>query len=99
MKKQLRSLWFMSALALFLSVGIGLNAQQTSPPAQPPDAQAQQPSTPDHAPPPATTDHAQPIQTRSQTPSKTQDKAGKTTPQPRTERTQRAREKSFKARV
>ena len=91
MKKQLRSLWFMSALALFLSVGIGLNAQQTTPQTQPPDAQAQQPSTPDQAPPPATTDQAQPSQTPSQTP----DQAGQTTPQARTESAQSAGVQSF----
>ena len=72
MKKQVRSL-YIGALAMFLSVGIGLNAQNSTPPAQPPDAQAQQPSTPDQATPPATKDQAQPTQTPSQTPSQTPD--------------------------
>jgi outer membrane biosynthesis protein TonB len=95
MKKQLRSLWFMSALALFLIVGIGLNAQQATPPAQPPDAQAQQPSTPDQAPPPATTDQAQPSQTPSQTPGQTPDQKGQTTPQASTESAQPSAVQSF----
>jgi outer membrane biosynthesis protein TonB len=68
MKKQIRFVWYISALVLFLSVGIALNAQQTPPPTQPPDAQAQQPATPDQA---------QPSQTPSQTPSPTPDKAEK----------------------
>src|SRR5258708_30469142 len=60
MTKQVRSLWYIGALALFLSVCVGLNAQNTTPKSQPPDAQAQQPATPDQA---------QPSQTPSQTPS------------------------------
>lgn len=68
MKKQIRFVWCISTLVLFLSVGIALNAQQTPPPTQPPDAQAQQPATPDQA---------QPSQTPSQTPSPTPDKAEK----------------------
>jgi hypothetical protein len=49
MKKQVRSLWFMGALALFLSVGMALSAQD-APKTQPLDAQAQQPATPDQTP-------------------------------------------------
>ena len=62
MKKQLQSLWFLSALALFLSVGISLNAQQTAPQSQSTDQQA------DPAPPPPAQDQAQPSQTPSQPP-------------------------------
>jgi len=63
MKKQVQSLWSLSALALFLSAGVALNAQQTpnTPPAtQPPDAQAQQPANPDQTQPPTTTAPAPP---------------------------------------
>jgi predicted lipid-binding transport protein (Tim44 family) len=75
MKKQTRSLWYITALVLFLSLGVALNAQ-TTPQTQPPDAQAQQPATPDQA---------QPSQEKSQTPSQApaeapreaQDQAGK----------------------
>jgi predicted lipid-binding transport protein (Tim44 family) len=67
MKKQTRSLWYITALVLFLSLGVALNAQ-TTPQTQPPDAQAQQPATPDQA---------QPSQEKSQTPSPTPDQAGK----------------------
>ena len=67
MKKQVRSLWFLSVLALFLSVGIGLSAQQTNPPAaQPPDAQAQQPANPDQTQPPTTTAPAPPAASETQ---------------------------------
>jgi hypothetical protein len=71
MKKHSRSLLFISALALFLSAALGLNAQST-PSTQPPDTQAQQPSTPDQTTP-ATT----PSQT---TPNQTPEKAGQATP-------------------
>jgi preprotein translocase subunit SecG len=62
-----KSLWFIGALVLFLSVGIALSAQ-TTPQTQSPDAQAQQPATPDQTPAPAPTDQAQANQTPSQTP-------------------------------
>jgi hypothetical protein len=70
MKKPIQSLWFLSILALFLSLGLSLNAQTTSQPAQPPDAQAQpaqppqaQPTQPpDQAAPPATEASAQSAQ-------------------------------------
>ncbi|MCU1299775.1 MAG: hypothetical protein JWQ87_59 [Candidatus Sulfotelmatobacter sp.] len=47
MKKQAQSLWFLSALALFLSVGISLSAQDSTPQTStPPDAQSQPAPTP-----------------------------------------------------
>ena len=73
MKKQVRSLWYIGALALFLSVCVGLNAQNTTPKSQPPDAQAQQPATPDQAQP----NQPPPSQTPSQAP--TQDQTGQAT--------------------
>ncbi len=45
MKKQVQSLSIVSALLLFLSVTVALNAQQTSPQTPPSDSQAE-PSTP-----------------------------------------------------
>jgi hypothetical protein len=75
MKKQFQPLWLLSALVLFLSVGISLNAQQTAPqnqspsqqaqPAPPPPAQQTAPPTSDEpAPPPSaqspTSDQAAP---------------------------------------
>lgn len=76
MKKHTRSLLFSSALALFLSAAMGLNAQST-PSTQPPDTQAQQPSTPETTPstPSTPQDQATPSQT---TP--TPEKAGQATP-------------------
>jgi len=56
MKKQVQSRWFPSALVLFLSVGISLNAQQPTPQSQRPDSQTQQPA------------QAQPDQAGQQTP-------------------------------
>jgi hypothetical protein len=50
MTKQLRSLWFLSALALFLSVGISLSAQESTPSTAAPDAQAQPAQTPETQP-------------------------------------------------
>ncbi len=62
MKKQIQFLWLLSALILFLSVSIALNAQQT-PQTQPADPQTQQPATPDQARPSQTPDsQAQPTQ-------------------------------------
>lgn len=46
MKKQIQTLWLLSVLAVFMSMSMGLNAQQT----QPPDQQAQPPSTGQQAP-------------------------------------------------
>jgi hypothetical protein len=89
MKKHVRSLWFIGALVLFLSLGIALNAQ-TTPQTQPPDAQAQQPATPDQA---------QPSQEKSQTPSptprETQDQAGKPAASAQGESAQPAGAQSF----
>ena len=81
MKKQLQ--WFISALALFLSVGIALNAQNT-PKTQPPDAQSQQPaadqtqpqSTPEQSQQPAAPPQAEPNPTPKQAP----DQAGQAAP-------------------
>jgi uncharacterized protein YdeI (BOF family) len=55
MKKRIQTLWLSGALILFVSMSIGLSAQQT----QAPDPQAQQP---------AQTDQEQPSQKPSQTP-------------------------------
>jgi outer membrane biosynthesis protein TonB len=68
MRKQVRFVWYISALVLFLSVGIAFSAQQSAAPTQAPDAQAQKPATPDQA---------QPSQTPSPAPSQTPDQAGK----------------------
>jgi uncharacterized protein YdeI (BOF family) len=57
MKKQIQSLWLLGAV-LFLSVGITLQAQQTTPQNQPPDSQAQQPAQPPQAQPSQTPDRA-----------------------------------------
>jgi hypothetical protein len=62
MKKPIQSLWFLSILALFLSLGLSLNAQTTSQPAQPPDAQAQPAQPPDAQAQPAQPPQAQPTQ-------------------------------------
>ena len=72
-----RSLLFTSALALFLSAAIGLNAQSTPSSTTPPDAQAQQPSTPEQAAPPTSTAPApdQATPPSSQTPEKSQQAA------------------------
>jgi Protein of unknown function (DUF5818) len=73
MKKQFRPLWWLSALAFVLSVGLALNAQQTTPqqgqstgqqaqpPAAPPAAQTPAPPTSDEpAPPPSAQSPAAP---------------------------------------
>ena len=67
MKKPAQSFCLFSVLALFLTLGLSLNAQTTPPPAQQPDAQsqpAQQPQAqpaqpPDQAAPPSTETTAQ----------------------------------------
>jgi uncharacterized protein YdeI (BOF family) len=82
MKKQVRFVWYISALVLFLSVGIALNAQQTPPPAQAPDAQGQQPASPDKAQP-------------SQTPSQTPAQAGEAAPDARAQSAQPTSAQSF----
>jgi cytoskeletal protein RodZ len=63
MKKHTGSLLFTSALALFLSAAIGLNAQSTPSSTQPPDTQAQQPSMPDQTTPATPQDQTTPSQT------------------------------------
>jgi predicted lipid-binding transport protein (Tim44 family) len=89
MKKPTLSLWYITALVLFLSLGIALNAQNT-PQTQPPDPQAQQPATPDQA---------QPSQDKSQIPSQapgeTQDQAGKPASSAQGESAQPAGAQSF----
>jgi hypothetical protein len=86
MKKHSRSLLFISAVALFLSAALGLNAQST-PSTQPPDTQAQQPSTPDQTTPATTPSQTAPSQTTPRettpnqtTPNQTPEKAGQATP-------------------
>ena len=63
MKKQLRSLWFLSALALFLSVGISLSAQDSTPSTPAPDAQAKPAQTPAPDAQPAPAQEGQPKRT------------------------------------
>jgi outer membrane biosynthesis protein TonB len=89
MTKRVQSFWLLSALVVFLSVGISLNAQQTTPQTAAPDPQAQQPTatqptapaetdqtqTPAQAPSSQTPDEAQPTQTPSQPPAQTPDRA------------------------
>jgi hypothetical protein len=75
MKKRVQSLWFLSALVVFLSVGISLNAQQTTPQTDP---QAQQPTATQptaQASASQTPDAAQPTQTPSQPPAQTPEQA------------------------
>ncbi len=50
MKRQIQSLWFLSALVVFLSVGISLNAQDSTSQTKTPDAQSQQQAPPSQAP-------------------------------------------------
>jgi hypothetical protein len=84
MKKQVRTLWFLSVLALFLSVGTSLHAQQTTPPTQTPDEQSQPAQTPETQP--AQAPQAQP------TPP---DQNGQATPESQTQSTQTAGAQSF----
>jgi outer membrane biosynthesis protein TonB len=76
MKSRVQSLCFLTALVLFLSVGISLNAQQTTPQPIPPDPQAQQPTSDQPAPP------AAPEQSTQQTPSQPPSQAPDQTTQP-----------------
>ena len=80
MTKRVQSLWFLSALALFLSVGISLTAQQTTPPTQTPDPQAQQPTADQPAPPPAVDQSQTPAP-----PAQTPDQATKPAPDSQTQ--------------
>ena len=89
MKKQVRSLWFLSALALFLSVGISLNAQDSSPQTKTPDAQSQ----PAQAPAPDA--QSQPAQTPQAPPSQTPDETRQPAPDSQAQPTQSAGAQSF----
>ena len=72
MKNRVQSLFFLSALVLFLSVGISLSAQQTTPPATTtPDPQAQQPTSDQPAPPAQSQTAPTPSQPPAQTPDQT----------------------------
>jgi len=89
--KKVQSLWFLSALVLFLSVGISLSAQTTTPPSTT-DTPAQPSATPDApAQPSSTPDQAQPRQTPSQTP----DQANKPAPESQTPTAQPTDAQSF----
>lgn len=83
--KQVRSLWFLSALALFLSVGISLNAQQTTPQTQTPDPQSQ----------PAQAPETQPAQTPQAQPTPAPEQNGQAAPESQTQSTQSAGAQSF----
>jgi hypothetical protein len=83
MKKRVQTFSLVSAVIMFLSVGIALNAQQTTPQSQPADPQAQ--------PAPATPEQAQPNQTPSQTP----DTAEQPAPDAQAQSAQRAGVQSF----
>jgi hypothetical protein len=59
MKKEFQSIWSLGALALLLTVGISLSAQQSTQPTQPTDPTAQQPATaPQQAQPSQTPDNS-----------------------------------------
>jgi hypothetical protein len=49
MKRQIQSLWFLSALVVFLSVGISLIAQDSTSQTKTPDAQSQPAQAPDQS--------------------------------------------------
>jgi hypothetical protein len=74
MKKQVQFLWFLSMLALFLSVGMSLSAQDSTQPTQTPDAQSQPAQT--AAP------EAQSTPTQEAQPSQTPDAQSQPTPAP-----------------
>src|SRR5260370_20904205 len=73
MKRQIQSLWFLSALVVFLSVGISLNAQDSTSQTKTPDAQSQP------AQAPAQAQEGQPSQTPESQSSQAPD-AGKSAP-------------------
>jgi hypothetical protein len=93
MKNRVQSLLFLSALVLFLSVGISLNAQQTTTPTTTPDPQAQQPTS-DQPAPPAASEQSTP-QTPSQPPSQTPDQTTQPTPNSQGESAQPTGVQSF----
>jgi len=101
MKKQIRSLWLLSALALFVSVGISLNAQDSSPQTKTPDAQSQpaQAPAPDAQSQPAQTPapekESQPAQTPQAPPSQTPDETRQPAPDSQAQPTQSAGAQSF----
>jgi outer membrane biosynthesis protein TonB len=101
--KKVQSLWFLSALALFLSVGISLSAQETTtPPASTPDTQAQPAPAPDQTQPSAKPDQSQPTATPGQsqtTPSQTPDEAKKPSPESQAPSAQPADTQSFSGTV
>ena len=78
MKHRVQSSCFLTALVLFLSLGISLNAQQTTPQTTTPDPQAQQPTSDQPAPPTASEQSRQ--QTPSQPPSQAPDQTTQPTP-------------------
>jgi outer membrane biosynthesis protein TonB len=79
MKKQIQSLWFLSALALFLSVGISLSAQDSTAPTTPaPDAQSQPAQTPAPDAKSTPAQEGQPGQTPETTPSQAPDAPAQT---------------------
>jgi Protein of unknown function (DUF5818) len=86
MKNRVQSLLFLSALVLFLSVGISLDAQQTTPQTTTPDQQAQQPTSDQPAPPAASEQSTQ--QTPSQPPSQAPDQTTQPTPNSQAESAQ-----------
>jgi hypothetical protein len=93
MKNRVQSLLFLSALVLFLSVGISLNAQQTTTPTTTPDPQAQQPTS-DQSAPPAASEQSTP-QTPSQPPSQTPGQTTQPTPNSQGESAQPTGVQSF----
>jgi outer membrane biosynthesis protein TonB len=86
MKNRVQSLCFLTALVLFLSAGISLNAQQTTPQTKTPDPQAQQPTSDQPAPPAASEQSTQ--QTPSQPPSQTPDQTTQPAPNSQAESAQ-----------
>ena len=99
MKKQIRSLWLLGALVLFVSVGISLNAQDSSTQTQTPDAQSQpaQAPAPDAQSQPAQTPapekQSQPAETPQAPPSQAPDQTRQ--PAPDSQPTQSAGAQSF----
>lgn len=93
MKKQVRSFWFLSALAMFLSVGVSLNAQQTATPTQPPDAQSQPAQAPDAQP--TQTPDAQSTPTPQAQPAQTPEQNAPATPNAQAQTTRTAGTQSF----
>ncbi|MGB2607282.1 MAG: DUF5818 domain-containing protein [Candidatus Sulfotelmatobacter sp.] len=86
MKNRVPLLCFFTALVLFLSVGISLDAQQTMPQTTTPDPQAQQPTSDQPAPPAASQQSTQ--QTPSQPPSQAPDQTTQPAPNSPTESAQ-----------